>query len=324
MRIHDTLLGAVGGTPLVRLTASVRGARAEVLGKLERQNPTGSVKDRAALGMIEDAERKGQLRPGMQIVEATSGNTGIALASLARARGYTATLVMPDTISREKVRQIRACGGKVLFTPGVFGMKRAFSEARRIVAASPGAFLPDQSRNPANPAFHRATTGPEIWDDTGGQVDCCVCGVGTGGTLTGVGQFLKGKRPSIRMVAVEPAGSPVLSGGAKGPHLLEGIGVGFVPEVLRTELIDQVEAVSDDQALAAVQDLAATTGIFVGLSSGAAVHAAWRVAMRPEHIGQTIVVILPDSGERYPDLLLNQEQGATSAEDAPHEVGEPC
>jgi cysteine synthase len=307
MRVNESLATAIGGTPLVRISALQARPSCELLAKLERQNPTGSVKDRAALAMLEAAEKASALRPGMTIVEGTSGNTGIALAALARAKGYRAILVMPDTISKEKVRQILAYGAQIVFTPGVFGMKRAFAEARRIADSMPDAFVPDQSRNPANPEFHRVTTGPEIWADTGGTVDVCVAGVGTGGTLTGVGEFLKAVKPTVEMVAVEPKGSPVLSGGQRGPHRIEGIGVGFVPETLRVDLIDRVEAVSEEEAIEALTLLARTAGIFAGLSSGAAVHAALRVAKQERYEGKVIVVILPDSGERYPDLCLPED-----------------
>ena len=310
MSIRANFLDAIGGTPLMRLTGIVAGLHAELLGKLERFNPTGSVKDRAAFAMIRDAEQRGRLSSDSVIVEATSGNTGIALACMAAARGYRAIIVMPDAVSPDKVRHIRAYGAEVVFTPAVFGMKRAFAEARRIAEKLPNAFVPDQSRNPANPAIHRATTGKEIWDDTGGKVDVFVAGVGTGGTLTGVAECLREKNPRVEIVAVEPSGSPVLSRGMAGPHRIEGIGAGFVPDVLRRELIDRIETVSDDEALLTMQTLARRLGVFAGPSSGAALHAALRLARDARYHGKTIVTVLPDSGDRYPQLNLSDADQA--------------
>lgn len=301
MKICEHLFDAVGGTPLVRISRIGQGLRADVFAKLERFNPSGSVKDRAAFAMIRAAEESGRLRPGTTITEATSGNTGIAIACVAAARGYEAIIVMPESVSSEKVRHIRAYGAQVVFTPAVFGMKRAFAEAYRIAQKLPNAFVPDQSRNPANPAIHRATTGKELWDSTGGQIDVFVAGVGTGGTITGVAEYVLALKPSVEIVAVEPKSSAVLSGGSPGPHRIEGIGAGFVPEVLRVELISRVETVTEDEAAAAQDMLARKLGIFGGISSGAAAHVALRLAREERYAGKTIVTLLADSGDRYPD-----------------------
>jgi cysteine synthase A len=311
MRIRDALSDKVGSTPLVRIDALMPGLRAEIFGKLECFNPTGSVKDRAALFMIYDAEQTGRLKPGCTIIEATSGNMGIALASLGAQRGYRVIIVMPDSVSPDKIRHIRAYGAEVVFTPAVFGMKRAFAEARRLAVQMPGSFMPDQSKNPANPAAHRATTGKEIWEDTDGHLDVFVAGVGTGGTLSGVADFLHDQNPKIEIVAVEPQGSPVLSRGVAGSHRIEGIGPGFVPDVLRRDLINRIETVSDAEAGLTVRLLARKLGIFAGPSSGAAVHAALRLAREDRYVGKVIVTLLPDSGERYADLEIGADREAT-------------
>jgi cysteine synthase A len=307
MHVYDTVLDIVGRTPLLRLNRIDPSAGALILGKLEKFNPTGSVKDRAVVSMLREAARAGLLKPGAVIVEATSGNTGIALASAAAAGGYKAIIVMPDSKSPAKVQQIRALGAEVVFTPAVFGMKRAFAEARRIAARIPGAFVPDQSCNPANPLGHMTGTAREIWEDTNGRVDAFVAGVGTGGTLTGVGQYLREKKPEVDIIAVEPSGSPVLSGGAPGPHRIEGIGAGFVPPVLKKELIDRVEVVSEGEARETLRMLATRLGLLAGPSSGAAVCAALRLARQSEYEGKVIVTVLPDSAERYPSNCLGDE-----------------
>lgn len=291
----------IGNTPLLRLCALEERCRLEstLLAKLEFLNPAGSVKDRAAKAMLDDAEARGLLRPGSLIVEPTSGNTGIGLAFLAAVRGYRAVIVMPDTMSVERRRLIQAYGAQVVLTPGSEGMRGAIEKAREIVESTPGAFLPGQFENPANPAAHRETTGPEIWRDTSGKVDIFVAGAGTGGTVTGTGQYLKSKRPDIRIAAVEPAASPVLSGGRAGSHGIQGIGAGFVPQALDISVLDEIIPVTDEDAFAAARELARTQGLLAGISSGAALWAALLLAKRPESRGKTIVTLLPDGGERY-------------------------
>jgi cysteine synthase A len=298
-RIAPDVTGLVGGTPLVRLNRVADGARAEVVAKLEAFNPAGSVKDRIAVSMVDDAEARGLLAGGTLVVEPTSGNTGIGLAMVCAARGYRLVLTMPETMSLERRTILRALGAELVLTPGAEGMAGAIRRAEEIAAAHPGAWLPQQFRNPANPAVHRATTAEEIWRDTGGRVDAFVAGVGTGGTITGVGQVLKARRPELRVVAVEPAASPVLAGGAAGRHAIQGIGAGFVPEVLDRSVIDEVVPVSDEDALAMARRLATEEGLLVGVSSGAAAHAAVRLASRAEMAGRRVVVLLPDTGERY-------------------------
>jgi len=301
MRVYTSADQLIGGTPLLELTRVERmeGLEARLLAKLECFNPAGSVKDRVARAMLDEAEASGRLRPGSVIIEPTSGNTGIGLASVAAARGYRVIIVMPETMSAERQQLMRAYGAELVLTRGAEGMAGAIARAEELAGEIPGSFLPGQFVNPANPAAHRAATGPEIWEDTGGQVDIFVAGVGTGGTITGVGEYLKSRNPAIKIAAVEPAGSPVLSGGAAGSHGLQGIGAGFVPQVLNTGVYDEVIVVTDEDALAAGRLVARGEGILVGISSGAAVWAAVRLAKRPENRGRTIVALLPDSGERY-------------------------
>jgi cysteine synthase len=297
-RIHRDILALIGNTPLVRLP-KLNDTAADVVAKLEFFNPMSSVKDRIALAMVEAAERDGRLRPGQEIIEPTSGNTGIGLALVCAARGYRLTLTMPESMSRERRAILRALGSELVLTPAAEGMKGAMARAAELLAQRPGAFMPQQFENPANPEGHRRTTAEEIWRDTGGRVDVLVSGVGTGGTLTGVGSVLKSRRPGFRCVAVEPAESPVLSGGAPGPHRIQGIGAGFVPAVLDTALIDEIVRVTSEEALIMARRSAREEGLFVGISSGAALHAALLVARRPEMAGRRIVVILASSGERY-------------------------
>ncbi|MDD2605400.1 MAG: cysteine synthase A [Desulfobacteraceae bacterium] len=299
MPVYDRIDAAIGRTPLVRLHATVAGTRAEVLAKLEFFNPLGSVKDRIARAMIDAAEQEGKIGPKTLIVEPTSGNTGIGLAFVCAARGYRLCLTMPETMSVERRKLLVHLGAELLLTPGAEGMAGAIARARQIVAENGDAFMPDQFSNPANPRAHRETTAEEIWRDTEGKVDILVAGVGTGGTITGISQVLKERNADFRAVAVEPAGSPVLSGGAKGPHQIQGIGAGFVPAVLDGQIIDEVVTVTDDAAFATARDLASKEGILCGISSGAAVWAALQIARRPENAGRRIVVILPSTGERY-------------------------
>jgi len=290
----------IGRTPLVRLNRISDESGAEVLGKLESFNPGGSVKDRIGLAMIEAAEREGRIAPGKTtIIEPTSGNTGIALAMVAAARGYDMVLTMPDTMSVERRTILKAFGARLVLTPGADGMRGAVAKALELAAEGADAFVPQQFENPANPEVHRLTTAAEIWADTGGEVDAFVAGVGTGGTLTGVGEVLKERRPGVLVVAVEPAASPVLSGGAPGPHKLQGIGAGFVPKVLDTEVYDEIVKVSADDAFATARDLARQEGVLVGISAGANVWAAGQVARRPELKGKVVVTVLCDTGERY-------------------------
>jgi cysteine synthase A len=308
-RIHDDIGGAVGGTPLVRLRGIARSAFGErrgprLLGKVESKNPGGSVKDRVARAMIEDAERRGSLKPGATLVEPTSGNTGIALAMLAAARGYSLVLTMPESMSIERQALLRAYGAEVVLTRGTL-MAEAVARAKAIASERPGAVMLQQFENPANPAAHFETTGPEIWEDTGGEIDALVAGVGTGGTITGAGEFLRGKRPEILLCAVEPTEAAVLSGGRPGNHDIQGIGAGFVPKVLRRDLLDEVFTVSEDEAYDWARRVGREDGVLVGISSGAAIAAAVRLGQRGEMDGRTIVVILCDGGERYVTSLLD-------------------
>ena len=290
----------IGNTPLVRLERIAPGCRAELIAKLEVGNPAGSVKDRIGVAMIDAAEAAGEIEPGKTtIVEATSGNTGIALAFVCAARGYDLVLAMPEGMSRERQSLLRLYGAEVQITESMGGMDEAVAAARAIADARPPAFIPDQFSNPANPEIHRRTTAEEIWRDTGGQIDVLVAGVGTGGTITGCGERLKELNPELRVVAVEPAGSPVISGGRPGPHRIQGIGAGFVPSVLNRAILDEVIAVSDEDAVAKARECAVREGVLAGISCGAALHAAIEVGSRPEMAGKRIVAIMPDSGERY-------------------------
>ncbi len=291
----------IGKTPLLELTniEKEEGLEAKLLAKLEYFNPAGSVKDRIAKAMIDDAEEKGLLKPGSVLIEPTSGNTGIGLASVAAARGYRIIIVMPETMSVERRQLMKAYGAELVLTEGAKGMKGAIAKAEELAGEIPGAFIPGQFVNPANPAVHKATTGPEIWADTDGKVDVFVAGVGTGGTITGVGEYLKEQNPAVKVVAVEPAGSPVLSKGTAGAHKIQGIGAGFVPEVLNTAVYDEVIAVENEDAFAAGRKVGRAEGVLVGISSGAAVWAAIQLAKRPENKGKTIVALLPDTGDRY-------------------------
>lgn len=297
-RIHNSVLDLVGGTPLVRLQRLDTTA-ADLLCKLEYFNPMSSVKDRIALAMVEEAEADGRLAPGGEIVESTSGNTGIGLAFVAAAKGYRLTLTMPESMSRERRTVLRALGAELVLTPAEQGMAGAIAEAEALHAARPESFMPQQFANPVNPEIHARTTAEEIWRDTGGWVDGLVAGVGTGGTITGVSRRLKQLNPAFRTIAVEPAASPVLSGGSPGPHGIQGIGAGFVPDILDTELIDEIVTVDDAEAMATARDAARREGLFVGISSGAALAAAMRVGARPEMAGKRLVVIIPSFGERY-------------------------
>ncbi len=300
-RIYTSTDQLIGNTPLLELTRLEQAEKvtAHILAKLEYLNPAGSVKDRVAKAMIDDAERTGTLRPGAVIIEPTSGNTGIGLASVAAARGYRVIIVMPETMSEERRRLMRAYGAELVLTEGAKGMKGAIEKAEDLAKSIPNSFIPGQFVNPANPAAHMMSTGPEIWADADGQVDMFVAGVGTGGTITGVGRYLKEQDPGVKVVAVEPASSPVLSKGTSGAHKLQGIGAGFVPEVLDTDVYDEVIAVEDEDAFATSRKVGRIEGVLMGISSGAAVWAALRLAKRPENEGKNIVVLLPDSGDRY-------------------------
>ena len=304
--IAKSLTELIGKTPLLELSnfEKKHGLQAKVVAKLEYFNPAGSVKDRIALAMIDDAEQRGALKEGSVILEPTSGNTGIGLASVAAARGYRVILTMPETMSVERRMLIRAYGAEIVLTEGSKGMNGAIAKAQELADQMPNSFVPGQFQNPANPAVHRATTGPEIWEDTNGKVDIFVAGVGTGGTVTGVGEFLKSKNPAVKIVAVEPADSPVLSKGHAGAHKIQGIGAGFVPDVLNTSVYDEIMPVKNEDAFATSREIAASEGLLVGISSGAAAWAAAQVAARPENKGKTIVVLLPDTGERYLSTAL--------------------
>ena len=307
--LYDSVESLVGHTPLVRLSRAARalGAPDRLFGKLEFMNPTGSAKDRPALFMIEAAERSGALRPGGVIIEPTSGNTGIGLSAVAAARGYRMVVVMPDSMSVERRQLMKAYGAELVLTPGAKGMKGAIEKAEELRKEIPGSFVAGQFTNEANPRAHYETTGPEIYRDTDGAVDIFVAGVGTGGTVTGVGRYLKEKNPAVRVVAVEPASSPVLSGGAAGPHKIQGIGAGFVPAVLDTKIYDEIIPVENEDAFAAGRLIGKKEGVLVGISSGAALHAALVLARRPENAGKNIVVLFPDTGDRYLSTPLFSE-----------------
>ena len=306
-QIKESSLELIGGTPILKLNRYTEKAGikdATILAKLEFLNPAGSVKDRIALAMIEDAEKKGLLKPGATIIEPTSGNTGIGLAAVAAAKGYHAILTLPDTMSIERRNLLKAYGAELVLTEGAKGMKGAIAKAEELKESIPGSIVLGQFVNPANPQVHRETTGPEIWEQTDGKVDIFVAGVGTGGTVTGVGEYLKSKNPDVKVVAVEPATSPVLSKGTPGPHKIQGIGAGFVPETLNTKVYDEVIAIENDDAFAEGREFAVSEGILVGISSGAALKAASILAARPENKGKTIVALLPDSGDRYLSTAL--------------------
>lgn len=308
-KIVESSLSLIGGTPLLRASryaAKAEATQADILVKLEYLNPAGSVKDRIALAMIEDAEKKGSLKPGATIIEPTSGNTGIGLAAVAAAKGYKAILTLPDTMSVERRNLLQAYGAELVLTEGSKGMKGAIAKAEELKESIPGAVILGQFINPANPAVHKATTGPEIWEQTEGKVDIFVAGVGTGGTITGVGEYLKAQNPNVKIVAVEPAGSPVLSQGTPGAHKIQGIGAGFVPDVLNTTVYDEVITIENEDAFAQGKAFAVSEGILVGISSGAALKAASILANRPENKGKTIVALLPDSGDRYLSTPLFQ------------------
>ena len=304
-KIYKSFTELVGKTPLLELTRveAAEGTGAKVLAKLEYFNPAGSVKDRIAKAMIEDAEAKGQLKPGATIIEPTSGNTGIGLAAVAAAKGYKVILTMPETMSVERRNLLKDYGAELVLTDGASGMKGAIAKADELAKATPDSFIPGQFINPANPKAHRETTGPEIWEDTDGAVDIFVAGIGTGGTLTGVGEYLKAQKPGVKIVGVEPTGSPVLTEGHGGPHKIQGIGAGFVPDTLNTDIYDEIIAVENDDAFDTTRQIAKSEGILVGISAGVAVWAALQLAKRPENADKTIVALLPDTGDRYLSML---------------------
>ena len=309
MKIYQSLTDLVGKTPLLELTnyEKKNGLEATILAKLEYFNPAGSVKDRIAKAMIEEAEASGKLKPGATLIEPTSGNTGIGLAAIAAAKGYKIIITMPETMAVERRNLMKAYGAELVLTEGAKGMKGAIAKAEELAQTIPGAYIPGQFVNPANPQAHRSTTGPEIWEDTDGQVDIFVAGVGTGGTITGVGEYLKGKNPGVKIVAVEPSASPVLSQGVAGAHKIQGIGAGFVPDTLNTGVYDEIIPVENEAAFEAGRAIARAEGILVGISSGAALWAATELAKRPENKGKTIVVLLPDTGDRYLSTPLFSE-----------------
>jgi cysteine synthase A len=306
MKINNNVLETIGNTPLIRLSKLTEGLNANIIVKTESRNPGGSVKDRVSAAMIEEAEKQGILKPGATLIEPTSGNTGIGLAMVAAVKGYKLILTMPETMSVERRNLLRAYGAQLVLTPGPDGMGGAIKKAEELIKATPGNFMPQQFKNLANPKIHLETTGPEIWKETDGKVDIVVAGVGTGGTITGIAQFIKPKKPDFKTVAVEPAASPVLSGGQKGPHKIQGIGAGFKPDILQLQLVDEIVKVTDDDALKTARLLAQKEGLLVGISSGAATWAALEIAKRIENKGKLIVVILPDTGERYLSTVLFQ------------------
>ena len=306
-KIFNNVLETIGKTPLIRLNKLTRGLKCTVVAKTESRNPGGSVKDRVCLSMIAEAEKQGLVKQGTVIIEPTSGNTGIGLAMVSAVKGYRLILAMPETMSIERRNLLKAYGAEVVLTSGAEGMKGAIKKAAELAAETPNSFVPQQFKNLANPKIHRETTGPEIWNATGGEVDVVVAGVGTGGTITGVAQYIKPLKPEFKAVAVEPAGSPVLSGGKPGPHKIQGIGAGFIPDVLKLDLVDEVIPVKDEDAMQTARLLALKEGLLVGISSGAATYAALQIAGRPENRGKVLVVILPDTGERYLSTPLFQK-----------------